>query len=280
MKRILFLFLICFSIQSCKTSTIQNELNSAAYLNSLYKNHQYFELRDKFEENSESLSEKDQLILSSKIYSVFNDRKKSNDAINKVFEKFKNDLTEPELIDLLEIKMMNSVFLYDYAEALKTSKLLLEIPSLSEEKRKDFSNVAIIYNELKNVPKQEKLLRKSEIPISIDLAGLSRIPATINKLQENVVFDTGANFSVITDSLAIKAGIPIGKNSFEVRAVTGNMVESHIGVADWLKVGNSLFKNVVFLVFPEESMNFPEVNYSINSILGFPVISAMEEIQL
>src|SRR5690606_25583383 len=94
------------------------------------------------------------------------------------------------------------------------------------------------------------------------------------------VFDTGANFSVITDSLAIQSGIEIIGESFKVKAVTGGEVDSRIGIADSLRLGNTLLKNVVFLVFPYESLSFPEANYMIDAILGFPVINGLGEIML
>ena len=40
------------------------------------------------------------------------------------------------------------------------------------------------------------------------------------------------------------------------------------------------FKNVVFLVLDDEDISFPQIEYYINGIIGFPVIEAMDEVRI
>ena len=283
-KIVLLLFLIT-SIAFIGCSTGQN--NSRAIppvkplLDSLYVNHQYFQLREQFRRNSPNLSEKDRLLLQAKIHSVFNDPLASNAGIDQLLNKHLTELSATDHIDLLETRINNSLFLFDYNEALQATQVLLSSGLLEqEEKINAHKNTLIIYKALEQVPKQLARVERSELPITKDAAGLYRIPVQLNSTEEEVVFDTGANFSVITDSLALQSGMEIFGDSFKVKAITGGEVDSKIAIADTVRIGNTVLRNVVFLVFPEESLSFPEADFSIDATLGFPVINALEKIIL
>ena len=47
-----------------------------------------------------------------------------------------------------------------------------------------------------------------------------------------------------------------------------------------MELGSITLTNVVFLVFDDKDLSFPSINYEINGIIGFPVIRALEEIQI
>ncbi len=48
--------------------------------------------------------------------------------------------------------------------------------------------------------------------------------------------------------------------------------------ADSLAIGNIIFENVVFLIFPDEELTFP-VGFQLKGVIGFPVLEAMGELQ-
>lgn len=271
-----FCLFSCNRVQENTAETRATQL----LLDSLFEKHQYFRVRDLVHSDTLSLSEKEELFTKARLHSVFNERKESNKYIDQLLSEFSEALSEKERNNLLETRINNSVFLFDYTAALESTREVLKSDFLSPESRKSHLNTQIIYENLQKVPAQKVHLEKTELAIEKDLAGLSRIPVRLNSLPQMVIFDTGANFSVITDSLAIKAGIEIIGEPFEVEAITGGKVASRIGIADSLQLGNSLLNNVVFLVFPEASLSFPEANYTIDAILGFPVINALEEIMI
>jgi len=53
-----------------------------------------------------------------------------------------------------------------------------------------------------------------------------------------------------------------------------------VGVADSLRISGLLFENVAFLILPDEQMSFPEVNYYIRGVIGFPLMYQMKEIRI
>lgn len=274
-------YLICLVLVGCGIpQPINNESIILKKLDSLYQHHQYFELQKQLAQHRHLLAEKEVILLESKLHSVFNRRKASDSLIAELLDRYTKELTAKQHIGLLETKVSNSLFLFNYKEAQLATEKLLKIDSLPTEEGEKHQNQLIIFQELSKTPPQKADVVKSEIAIGKDIAGLSRIPVKINNKGEEVVFDTGANFSVITDSLALKAGIHIKDKTFEVTAITGGKVVSRIGVADSLRIGNSLLQNVVFLVFPETTLSFKEANYTIDAILGLPVINALEKVAL
>jgi hypothetical protein len=68
--------------------------------------------------------------------------------------------------------------------------------------------------------------------------------------------------------------------SASINSSTQNIVQSKLAVADSFYVGDILFENVVFIVMPDAQLTFPEIDYTIKGIIGFPVIDQMGEVHL
>lgn len=282
MKKCAFWFIMISILAACKnTEHLKSDNNNFVRLNQLFENHQYFKLSNEFEIYEKQLSQRERLILSAKLNSVFNKKEISNLAIEELFKNHENELPDSTKIQLLEIEMNNSVLLFDYKKALEISEKIIAFPiDLNEEDRLDYENNRNIFEILKNVAKQTISISETSLQITKDMAGLSRIPVKLGNTEHSAVFDTGANFSVITDSMALKAGLKILDGTFKVTAITGNKVDSKIAFAKSVKLGNTTLSNVIFLVFPEASLSFPEANYAIETIIGFPVIEALKEISI
>jgi len=103
---------------------------------------------------------------------------------------------------------------------------------------------------------------------------------TCNGVSEDFIFDTGANLSTIVESCAGLMGIKPFEDSVQVGTSTGSHVAMKLGVADSLRIGGLLFENVVFLILPDEQLSFPEINYYIRGIIGFPLMYQMKEIRI
>ncbi|MDR1227005.1 MAG: aspartyl protease family protein [Prevotellaceae bacterium] len=99
-------------------------------------------------------------------------------------------------------------------------------------------------------------------------------------IADEFIFDSGANISTITDSCAKKMGLTIYESDISVGTTTDAKLKSRLAAADSFYVGDILFENVVFLVVPAEQMSFPQVNYEIHGVIGFPVLYQMEEIRI
>jgi len=112
-----------------------------------------------------------------------------------------------------------------------------------------------------------------------DIVGLLRIPVRFEKKNMKFVFDTGANLSLVSEKTARKLGVKVLPIEFHVQGATGRVVKSKIGVADEIRLGDIVVKNVVFIVMPDKELRFLGF-YKINEIIGFPVINQLKEIRL
>ena len=282
MKNTLLILLILFI--GCQ----QSEDKTSNYivlqeLEQLLDNQNYFKLKQVFESEKDELSKDHELYFKAIISNVFNNMDESNSVIDEIINKKTINLTDTMLNALYNIKLLNHINLYEYSDAVLTSDIIQnkyrqlndssEIESLENELK--------IWKSLRNTPKQEIIRNKDvSFPMVRDKVGLFNVDVTINDTIKNFVFDTGANISVIKRSLVKNFDLTYIESDFYVTAFTGQRVDSDIAIAQTLRIGELTFKNVVFLVLNDEDISFPQIDYYINGIIGFPVIEAMEEIRI
>ncbi len=247
----------------------------------LSENQGYFELKSFFEKNKVKLSEDHILFFNAIIENAFNNPNESNISISTLIGSDSRTIDDTLMQSLYRIKILNHTNLYEYELASKTSDNLVKkynstFDSLAME---DVINTGKIWSALKDVPKQ-KLTRNQDftIPLAKDIAGLYNIEVTFPDTTKHLIFDTGANFSVIRRSLVEQYGLTLIKSDFLVNSATGTKVKSDLAVADKIDIGGITCENVIFLVFEDEDLSFP--GYDIYGIIGYPVIEAMKEIHI
>ena len=283
MRSILVLFLL-ISI-SC-SQPLPKQISDPLVLDQLNKfieTQDYFKLRDSFLKQGEKLTQEHRLYYEAIIQNLFNELSESNDRIEELLQLETRQLSDTMLNKLYRTKLLNHINLYQYEKAKKVSEHILN----NYRQLNDSSDIEMMENELniweslENIPAQ--VIVKSEdasFPMTTDKVGLFNIDVSINKATKNFIFDTGANISVIKRSLVEELGLTFIESDFFVTAFTGTKVDSDLAVANELRIGNLIFKNVVFLVLNDADVSFPQIDYYINGIIGFPVIEAMEEIRI
>lgn len=168
-----------------------------------------------------------------------------------------------------------------YAEAAATLEAALAMFEGSDAARLGLEQTYGVARALSTAePQTRGDLQPGSLTFDRDMAGLPRVPLTINGQAREYVFDTGANFSVVTESQAEELGLRMLGASAGIGSVTQDTTAAHLAVADTLTIGNLTFANVVFLVMPDSSLSFAGGLYRIPGILGFPVISQMERISV
>lgn len=252
-------------------------------LQKLYSNNDLFKLKTVFQKNSNSLSDKDQLYYSAFINSSFYNPKQANIDFKNLLKNYKPSFKDSILSNIYQIKLFNHINLYEYDKAYDCSNLLIQNYSsvIDSSRLENINNEAKIWSALSKTPKQI-VTKKEDCLISLikDKVGLKNIDVAFPKDTLQFIFDTGANFSVIRKSLAKKLGFKIIESNFYVTAATGQKVKSNIAIANNLKLGNITVEEAVFLIFEDSELSFPQIDYHINGIIGFPVISALKEIRL
>lgn len=212
---------------------------------------------------------------------LFNDPESSNRIINELLSDNPGNIPDSLMLQLLEAKLQNEVNLYDYSSAYSTSELILsKYKSLLDSTEEwETNNSHTIWKAALDIkPQTAEFIKDSKLDASRDLAGLMNVKVSVAGEEADFVFDTGANFTVVNKSYAGKLKLKYLSGKFKVGAITGNKVDSELAYAPEMKIGNIIFKNVLFLVLPDEILSFAGGLYIIKGIVGFPVIKQMKEV--
>lgn len=240
----------------------------------------YFLLNDYYSRDSTLLSEEQKYYYKAFLLNAFNNCVASNEQIKKLVT-MTPEFPDSLYVKLFRLKQDNEVKTFQYQEAAKTGDFLLQNYGnvIKEEELTDLNNSNKIWKALAQTPPQTVIKQNTKFPWRRDKADLLNIPVTINNNADEFIFDTGANFSTISKSNADRLGLEILPVSFDVEGASKSN-KSSLAVGESLKIGDIEFKNVVFLVIPDEQLSFPQIDYKIDGILGYPVISQFEEIHI
>lgn len=214
---------------------------------------------------------------------LFNKPLQSNENIESFFHSKSFIYPDSVAAELLILKYQNHIRLFEYKTADSICSILLfRYPSVIDAAVVTaIRNSAAITAALVNIAPQT-IERKEDLDIKYkrDLVNLIRIPVTMQQHTEEYIFDTGANFSCISESEAKKSGVRILEAKFDVMSSSKAAVESKLGVADELHIGNITFRNVVFIILPDKALKFAGGIYKIKGIIGLPVIEQMKHIEI
>ncbi len=281
MKKILIAVIILVSF----SATAQNIRASAHYRHAqkMIKDKDYFHAEDYIYQNDTHFSHFETLVLQANMDNIFNSPALSNKKIEILFQKYPAHTGDSLTLALLRLKHANHARLFEYKEAKQTAQQILGSRSvfLDAAERADFENMGNIWALLEGQPKQEVIVvQAASVKMTRDKANLANLPVTSRNVTSDFIFDTGANLSTVTESTAAKMGMTVFGGSIEVGSITGTKVEAQMAICPEFSMGSITVKNAVFLVFPDASLAFPQINYQINGIIGFPVIEALKEIQI
>jgi hypothetical protein len=272
-------------LMSC-AATKKSDTQSAVYFkqaDSLLKQKDYFRARDYVTAHQAHFSPLHKNVLGAYIDNVFNRAAASNKQIATVLKEYDDALNDSLKMDLLRIKQLNHVRLYEYTEAhLTINRILENYPALlTFDDIEDYKNTGKLWLMLSGMP--EQTLTQSgttTLKMNRDKAGLANLATKSGTNNIDFIFDTGANISTVTESTAKAFNMSLLGEGIEVGAITGKTVISKIAVCPEFSIGNITIKNAAFLVLPDDALAFPQIGYQINGIIGFPVIEAMKEIQI
>lgn len=273
---LLFAILI-LNLFSCKPGNH----NSFYQINSLLNQEHYFKAQELYDSVHNNLNKPFQLYTEAVLYNAFNRLLISEERIDDLI--LQNNLPDSLLSKLYETKYDNSIKLHNYADAKKTVETLLCSYSdfLNEKEIADYNNSYKIWNALEDVPPMEINIRNNTtIRMKKDIAGLNTLNISTGQDSLFFIFDTGANLSTTTQSVAKQLKMKIIPIDIEVGTITGKKVLAQLAICDTLSMGNISWSNAIFLVMPDEALAFPQINYQIYGILGFPVIEALKEIRI
>ncbi len=252
-------------------------------LNDLVDSKKFGELYTELSANRNTYNDKTLIYYDLILKSVLNQPEESSALIQKFREQF-NKFSDTVNYNLVQTEYYNNQKLLNYKKLKELSKNLIEnykrfIDSSDFVELKD-DNVAFgfLENELPTT-----VIKNTDTKIKVikDLAGynLLRVKSKNDSIV-NMVFDTGANVNVVSESTAKKLNLRIlPKAVVYVMGSTGTRNASKIAIADQGFIENIEFKNAEFIVFPDSLLTFANGRYKILGVIGFPIIMRFESIR-
>lgn len=96
------------------------------------------------------------------------------------------------------------------------------------------------------------------------------------------MIDTGANYSVVSDSAARRMKLTVHDVSYHAVGSTGHSVATRIAVIQSLPVGEVILRNVVAIVVPDAALHIrsSRADYQIEATLGFPALAQLGQFRI
>lgn len=242
----------------------------------LYRQRDFFALRDRLAGLSPEEKEPPETgFLRAAVEQAFNDPLASNLIVDRLLS---TDGLEPELtLELLNLQLTNHLRLHQYAAALTAARKILSSSATDPDSRpiSEARNKLPLLQALRDVPPQETEIRG---PSRLALGQTRRVPLRIEGRKVNFALDTGANLSVIMRSEAQQLGLEIRPADIKISTATAKTVVGDVAVADSAEIGKIRYRNVVFLVLPDELLSFAGGS-RVPGLVGFPLVEAMGEVR-
>lgn len=215
------------------------------------------------------------------VYNAFNQNLQSIALADSLLNIPDIKLADKQKASLWELMVDNYSKTYQYKKAAESGDTIEQRYAKAVDNLDDVKNTNKIWHALADIdPQTVEQTTDVIVPIHKDIAGLWNITVASGDVTDDFIFDTGANISTITESTAKHIGVKKLNIELNVSGIQGLEVKSDLGVADSLKIGDVTLRNVIFLIMPDESFDFPQANYTINGILGYPVINALREVRI
>jgi predicted aspartyl protease len=105
------------------------------------------------------------------------------------------------------------------------------------------------------------------------------LPLTINGKEGAYAFDTGANFSVMSEAEALRLGLDVHQVGTHIGDSSGGTIGLRVAIVENLAIGGLRLKNVAFAVLPDSQEPFKDLPDGKRGLIGIPVLLAMEAFQ-
>lgn len=273
----LLCLLFCHAASAKYTDSLQYKLREAAQENN------FFKVKALLKEADGKIAPPELLFYSALSENKFDQCIASNEHIAYLLSQYKIALSDSTILDLLDTRVSNDLRLYRYRSVANTcSEIIARFgKQLDTTRLKSYENTRDLFATLSDVPPQKMNMEKDDtIWAHRNAFNHLMVPVKAGGLSSEFIFDSGAGLSTISESYAKKMKMKIYESSITVKSATTIDVKSKLAVAETFFVGDIQFKNVVFLVLPDEKLSFPQVNLVINGIVGFPVMYQMGEIHM
>jgi len=118
------------------------------------------------------------------------------------------------------------------------------------------------------------------LPYDRDALGLTDVPVFVDAQSHDWMLDPTAPFNLICRSTAKEVGLKVSEEFATIHTLTGRPMKVHVTVIPRLTVGTVTYRNMTAFVFEDADYYFPQTQYQVRGVLGYPAVSALGSIAI
>ena len=232
-------------------------------LKALYDQHRWFELREAI--NGREAPP----LYKGAISAAFNDTKAAEKYLNQTAKLEPNSINAEDAHEILADVYIR---LGRYQEAVQQLDQALKIKPANP----DAVNARAIFAAWSRHPDQStRSAKPTSIHADVSKHGV-KLPVSIHGKTVHWLLDTGANFSLISESEAKMLGVVTDESSASVGDSAGGATKMRTAVVDKLAIGDVQLRNVAFLVLSDSKEPMSDLRPGERGIVGIPVMIALQ----
>ena len=237
-------------------------------LKSLYDDHQWIELRDAVKSSAKAPA-----FYRGAVDASFNDFSAADKHLRAALES----APPAELADAAHELLIE---LYMRSGRYRDTLGMIETALRRNPGAEDLKNVHALYSALSRFPEQTMAAHGASKVRYRMKQGNMFVPFTVNGKQSDFLVDTGANFSLISESEARRLGLQISDATGATMGdSSGTQLSFRIAMADRLTLGTVEFRHVLFFVVGDDQQPFVSLAEGERGVIGFPVLFALEKLR-
>ena len=237
---------------------------SNANLKTLYEGHHWFALRDAIVQGDAPT------FYRAAVEAAFDQLRPAEQALKQII------VQQPHSADAYEARQLLATMYFRhglYREALVQLRAMLK----EKPDAKDVQNELPFFTALGKADQSTIHISPSSLQMRNEDGNLY-LPITINGKKASYAFDTGANFSVISQAEAKRLGLHVVSVATSIADSSGNHTSIQVAVAKSLTVGSLRLRDVAFGVLPDTQPPFNELAEQKRGLLGIPILLAMRTV--
>jgi hypothetical protein len=249
--------ILLFCASTCVTASFR-----VTDLKTLYDEHRWFELRDAIDDTAPALSR-------GAVACVFNDGSRCEATLRSVIRSAPRSEGAAEARGLL---------LSLYHRAGRFRRAVAEIDGLlaTYPDNSSLKNARALFGAMARYADQS-IARRRHSTIRYRMKGGNLfVPVSIRGRAGHYIVDTGANFSLMSESEARRLGLTIQEGDASVTDITGGTMGARTAVVDELQVGEMRIRHVAFLVVGDDQQPVVDLAADERGVLGLPALLAFD----
>ena len=252
-----FVLAMCFPAMRASSQATDRDYKD------FYEQHRWFALRDAVDAGRGNMP----ALYRAAVEAAFDERALAERDLRKITS------TSPNSADAYEAQEVLATLYFrhgEYRQGLLCLRAMLKLKPDAE----DVKNAITVYTPMAQADQRVAQLVPSQVQL-IRGEGNLYLPRDIDGKSASYAFDTGANYSAISESEAKRLGMELVGASGQIEDSSGHQLGLRVAVAKNLYISGLHLRSVAFAVLPDSQPPFNDLPQQKRGLIGIPVLLAM-----